>query len=615
MYYYEITLLKSPLKPLTYKSDKKIDIGMLVFVPLRNRKKLSGAVVIKEVDEPSFKCVEILDITNFKYNKNMFDIAKFISQYYVCSLGEAFSLFNPYNLDIKKSQIDNKFEVDIELSNQQKKAYDFLQKNKTALLFANTGSGKTEIYIKVIQNHLNNNKQALLLMPEISLTPQMQHRLEKAFGSSIAIWHSKVTKKKKEKILQELQENKIKLIAGARSALFLPFVDLGVIVVDEEHDESYKSDQKPRYHAKDLAVYIANKFDIQLVLGSATPSINSFSKIPYYRLKETYHNTNTKIIFDDSKVNLSNQMIDKIHHTFQKGEQVIVFLPTRANYKYQICSDCAKAVQCPFCSVGMSLHKNDKILKCHYCNYSQTIPNSCPSCGTGVILNLRVGTAQIQEELLRLFPNKTIQRFDRDSVKTDTQLRTVLKKFNDKKIDMLVGTQMLSKGHDYHNVTLAIILGIDSVLNMESYKSRQKAISLLLQTAGRSGRNGKGEVIVQTANQEIFNHYLYESDYEEFLEDEIEFAKGLYPPHMKLAKVVFAHTNAFKAQEQLNIYLQHLKKFEDIELIGSGESAIFKIANRYRYEMMLRSLKSVSLLKFLHSIDCSFASIDMDTLS
>lgn len=615
MYYYEVALLKSPLDPLTYCCADVLDIGTLVQVPLRHRKNLSAAVVIQGVDKPTFKCVEILEISQQIFDKQMMQTAKFIAQYYVCSLGEALSLYSPFDLGVQKNRSKNHFDVQIKLSQNQQKAFEFTSANQTSLLFANTGSGKTEIYIKTIEQHLNNNKQALLLMPEISLTPQMQQRLEKAFGSSVAIWHSKVSKKKKQEILQGLQQNDIKLIAGARSALFLPFVDLGVIVVDEEHDDSYKSDQKPRYHAKDLAIYLSSKYTVQVILGSATPSLNSFSKIPYYRLNETYHTTQTGLIFDDSKENLSGIMIDKIHQTFQKEEQVIVFLPTRANYKYQICSDCGKAVQCPFCSVSMSLHKNHRVLKCHYCNYTQAIPQHCPSCETGIIINLRVGTAQIQEELKSLFPNKTIEKFDRDTIKTDKQLRTLLKNFNDKKIDILVGTQMLSKGHDYHNVTLAVILGIDALLNMESYKSREKALSLLLQTAGRSGRNGLGEVVVQTSNEEIFSHYMQTVDYEEFLEDELEFRMELYPPYKKLARVIFAHSNAYKAQGEMNKYLKHLEQFKDIELIGSGESGVFKIANKYRYEMMMRSSKSVELLKFLHSINCSFASIDMDTLA
>ena len=196
----------------------------------------------------------------------------------------------------------------------------------------------------------------------------------------------------------------------------------------------------------------------------------------------------------------------------EKKEQVIVFLPTRANFKYQICKDCGTAVECPFCSVSLSLHKNKNALVCHYCNYTQAIPKKCPSCKTGTIESFRLGTAEVYEILSKKFPHKKIEKFDRDSIKTNTKLKSVLKDFNDNKIDILIGTQMLSKGHDYHNVTLAVILGIDSVLNMTSYKVREKALSLLIQIAGRSGRKGHGEVLIQTKQQKFFNNYLSVND-------------------------------------------------------------------------------------------------------
>ena len=518
MFYYELALLKSPLNNLTFQSEEKIEIGSKVKVKLQQRKVLDEAVVIKEVEKPTFKCTDISEITNEYFDEKMLQIATFVSQYYVCSLGEALSVYHCFDKNITKILNEQKFDSKIVLSQEQEKAKRFLDEKKQALLFANTGAGKTEVYIKIIEEHLNKNKQAILLMPEISLTPQMEKRLEKVFGLSVAIWHSKITKKKKDEILKGLQEGSIKLIAGARSALFLPYADLGVIVVDEEHDESYKSDSKPRFHTKDLAIYMAKKFDIQLVLGSATVSASSFHKIPFFRLESTYHDTNKSYSFDDSDANLSNKIIDKISKTINSGNQVIVFLPTRANFKYQICTTCGKSVECPYCSVSMSLHKNDLALKCHYCGYAQQIPDSCPSCHNGIIHNLRVGTAQIEEELKELFPQKTIRRFDRDEIKTNKQLKTVLNEFNKGQIDILVGTQMLSKGHDYHNVKLAVVLGIDSVLNMNSYKAREKALSLLIQIAGRSGRKGEGEVIIQTKNEEFFNHYLNESNYKEFLE-------------------------------------------------------------------------------------------------
>ena len=614
MNYYELALLKSPLNNLTFQSEESLEEGRKVEISLRNRKSFSDAVIVKKVEKPEFKCSNIENITNFFYDKRMLEMASFISQYYVCSFGEAISIFIPFSIEYKQKELDISFNSGIELSQKQTEAFHFCKEKKQALLFANTGSGKTEVYIKAIEEVLNKGGQAVLLMPEISLTPQMQKRLEKVFEKSIAIWHSKITKKKKETILKGLQEGEIKLIAGARSALFLPFSSLELIVVDEEHDESYKSDSKPRYHAKDLSIYMAKKYDKQLILGSATASISSFVKLPFYRLKETFFDTRKKIDFDDSSLDISLKVLNKIKQTLSNKNQVIVFLPTRANYKYQICTTCGKSVECPYCSVSMSLHKNDLALKCHYCGYAQQIPETCPSCNNGVIHNLRVGTAQIEEQLSEIFPEKVVKRFDRDEIKTDTKLKTILNDFNNNKIDILVGTQMLSKGHDYHNVKLAVVLGIDSVLNMNSYKAREKALSLLIQIAGRSGRKGDGEVIVQTQNAEFFSEYLQENDYSEFLKEELEFREDLYPPFLKMAKVTFAHTNGLKVKDELDKYVHILKQKPNIQVVGFGQSAIFKLSSKYRYEIILRSSNVKALLQALHSITSSMATIDMDTI-
>ena len=614
MFYYELALLKSPLNNLTFQSENQIELGTKVLIKLRQRKVLDEAVVIKEVEIPSFKCTDISEITNEYFDEKMLQIATFVSQYYVCSMGEALSVYNAFDKTIIPIFNEEKFDSKIVLSKEQEKAKEFLRQKKQALLFANTGAGKTEVYIKIIEEHLNENKQAILLMPEISLTPQMQKRLEKVFDKSVAIWHSKITKKKKEEILKGLQEGSIRLIAGARSALFLPYSNLGVIVVDEEHDDSYKSDSKPRLHTKDLSIYMAKKYDFQLVLGSATVSTSSFHKIPFFRLDETYHKTKKVYTFEDSDSNLTSTIINKISKTLNEKHQVIVFLPTRANFKYQICTSCGKSVECPYCSVSMSLHKNDLALKCHYCGYAQQIPSSCPSCHSGIIHNLRVGTAQIEEELKVLFPEKIIKRFDRDEIKTNKQLKTVLNEFNKGEIDILVGTQMLSKGHDYHNVKLAVVLGIDSVLNMNSYKSREKALSLLIQISGRSGRSGEGEVIIQTKNEDFFNHYLNESNYQEFLESELEFRQELYPPFLKMAKITFSHANGLKIKDEMESYVKVLKENKNIEIVGFGQSPIFKMANKYRYEILLRSSNIKALLNALHSIQSPNATIDMDTI-
>ena len=614
MNYYELAILKSPLQNLTYESEEIIENGSLVEVILAKRKNSNLAVVIKKVDKPDFKCSTILSIKDEFYSDFMLQIGDFISKYYICSMGFALSLFQTFNKNIVYENSSIEYKKEITLSSFQQEAKDFLDSKKQALLFAKTGAGKTEIYIKTIKEILKQGKQAVFLMPEISLTPQMEKRLEEVFDSSVAIWHSKVTAKRKKEILNKLQNGDIKLIAGARSALFLPYSNLGLIIVDEEHDNSYKSDTTPRYNAKDLAIFIAKKFDLRLILGSATPSINSFYKIPYFELDKTFYETKKSYIFENSSQNISEKTINLIKKSIENKNQTIVFLPTRANFKHQICFDCGKSVECPFCSVSMSLHKNDLALKCHYCGFAQKIPEFCPSCKTGIVRNHRVGTAEIEELLKNEFPNSIIKRFDKDSVNSEKSLKKILDEFNQNKIDILVGTQMLSKGHDYHNVKLAVVLGMDSLLNMSSYKARENALSLLLQISGRSGRNGFGEVVIETKNEEFFKYYLEESNYKEFLKSELEFRKDLYPPFVKLARVVLSSTNGLKIKEELNEIVKDLKNNKDIEVVGFGECAIFKIANKYRYEVIIRSKEVKAILNALHYLKSSNISIDMDTI-
>lgn len=613
--YYEVAFIKSPLAPLTYKSKEPLTIGSQVMVSLKNRKQENIGVILKKVEKPTFQCTDISIVLETFYTNFVIDVAFFISKYYVCSIGEALGLFIPFKNQPIDNIAKNNFDTKIILSKKQQEALEFIKKNKRSLLFANTGSGKTEIYLKAIEKALNDGKNCVYLLPEIALTPQMEKRLKKVFGEAVAIWHSKITQKKKNEMLERLASGEVKLIAGARSALFLPYQHLGLIIVDEEHDDSYKSEQKPRVNVKDLAIYLSQKYDIQVILGSATPSLNSFAKVPYFRIKETFYKTNKSFIYDNSSLKLNDLLINNIKEKLEKNEQTIIFLPTRANFKYQICSDCGKAIECPFCSVALSLHKNHKALKCHYCNYTQQIVDKCPSCKTGILKNYRLGTNELQIQLQEIFPNNQIATFDRDSVKTETNLKKILKSFNENKIDILIGTQMLSKGHDYHNVTLAIILGIDSVLNMTSYKAREKALSLALQIAGRSGRNGYGEVIIQTKNQDFFETYMEQSDYKDFLENELVERGEIYPPNIRLARVIFSHTNHQKAKELMELYVNQIIRFhQEIELVGFKECEIFKIANRYRYEILVRGKDVKKILEFLHSIDSPYATIDMDTL-
>ena len=610
MYYYQIALLKSPLDSLTYASDVKLVLGMLVEGTLS--KRTIHGVVLEEVAKPSFSCEKVHPLKDAYYSKSMIRLARFISEYYICSLGEALALFTPFT-QYNSFSANNAFDTSIQLSSEQQKAYDFIEQHPSSLLFGDTGSGKTEIYMKLFEATIQEGKQALFLLPEIGLTPQMKGRLKKHFGEKVAIWHSKISAKKKQEILTHLQSGSLSIIAGTRSALFLPFSDLGVIVVDEEHDESYKSNARPRYHARDLSLLFGQKLGCKVVLGSATPTLGSYQKVPHYRLKGTYHEASRHLIYDDDDLGLSQFVIDRIERTLHAKRQVVVFLPTRANFKYISCKQCNATVECPYCSVGMSVHHGMHALKCHYCNYTEVIPKACPKCGCEEIVATRMGTAEVCLKLKEHFKTASVQQFDRDEVRTEKQLATVLSDFNEHSIDILVGTQMLSKGHDYHGVGLAVILGVDALLNMSDFRAREKTLALVTQIAGRSGRKGHGDVVIQTKNSDFFKQYLHH--YDVFIHDELVFRRSLYPPFKKMLRLLSSHTKEEKAKGRIDDVMTFAQGMNDIDVVGYGKASIGKIAGKFRYEILLRSDSSKALIVFAHRVKHLGLEADMDPLS
>lgn len=576
-------------------------------------------VVLCSVEKPEFDTLDILDVLDQYYSKKQLELAGFISSYYICSLGDALNLIVPFNtvcsaLDVsseaKTEYSNNKF--NIELSKKQTEALEFLKKHKVSLLFGDTGSGKTEIYMKYFEEILSKNKRAIFLMPEISLTPQMQIRLEEHFKDDVVMYHSKLTPKNKKISLEKIQNGEAKIIAGPRSALFLPIKDLGLIVVDEEHDDSYKSSSRPRYNARDLAIYMGKLYDANVVLGSATPSLSSYVKFPYVRLKGGFFSSNRTFLYEKSAEDLTPTIISELKKTIEEKKQAIVFIPTRANFKHLICNDCGHTYKCVFCSIGLSVHNKSNALKCHYCNYTQAIPQRCSECGGENLVSSRLGTAEAVKNLSDEIKEANIEQFDRDVITSNTKLKKALKRFNDKESDILVGTQMLSKGHDYHGVTLAVVLGLDNLLNMPDYRSREKALSSLLQIAGRSGRKEKATVLVQSFNEEFFRAYL--DSYENFLEEEKLFREGLYPPYKKLARLLFSHKNGQKSRESMEEVKAKLSHYKNIEIVGSGKCAIEKIANKYRFEILLRSDKSTDLIKAIKASKDDLCEVDMDPI-
>ncbi len=558
------------------------------------------------------------------------EIAKFIATYYFSSLGEALALFMPHQnsrshalrgnaderLNNKISHKDmhshrdggNELELPT-LSDDQQKAYESLLEKDKALLFGVTGSGKTEIFISLMAKTIEEGKQCIFLMPEISLTPQMETRLKKYFGDRLAMWHSKLTKKKKEEILEKIYAHEIDVIAGARSALFTPLEDVGLIIVDEEHDDSYKSMMKPRYHARDMAVYMGAKLNAKVVLASATPSLGSYYKYEVVRLKKPFIETKKNYQFVEG-TSLTNAMIKKIDENFKVGEQSLLFVPTRGNFKYLYCKKCGVTHLCPYCSVGMALHRKVRHLKCHYCNYTEAIRTACTHCGHEPLTSERMGTQEVKEMVEHGIPDMVVEQFDRDSITTATKLKKALSRFENKESHLLLGTQMLSKGHDYANITLSVILGMDYMLGLGDYRARERAMSLLIQIAGRSGRAKSADVIVQSANADFFNMYI--NDYEAFLKDEMFFVEDMYPPFVSLARILISHVKEEKAGKITLDTVTKLKEFEGVEIVGQGKAPIERIANKFRFNILLRCDKRSTLLKALHQINNPLIEIDMD---
>lgn len=603
MNYYEVAILGSNLKTLTYQSELEIENLTLVKVNVQAKPK-TGCVILK-CKKPAFKTLNIEEILDKKYFPYQEKLANFISEYYVCEISQALNLFLPYS---KITTEKSTFSKTPTLSQTQENALNFIKSNKLSLLFGDTGSGKTEIYIKLINEVLNQNKQALFLMPEISLTPQIQQRLEKYFSSNIAIWHSKITAKAKEQTLENLQNGKVKLIAGARSALFLPFCNLGLIIIDEEHDDSYKSSQTPRYNARDTAIMLGKFLDIKVILGSATPKLQSYEKIPHFRLKGKFFQSKTKFIYENAINELSQNIISEISNSLKQNKQAIIFMPTRGNYKYIICQECGFNIECPYCSVSMSLHKDRNLLKCHYCNFAQILPKICPKCSSTFMEARRIGTSEVVDELRAIFPDKIIEKFDRDTIKTQKQLEKLLYKFNKQEINILVGTQMLSKGHDYHKVDLSVILGLDFMLYANDFRAREKAVSLAIQISGRSGRKDDGKVLLQSVNSDFFKNYM--QDYEIFLKEEQKYRQN-YPPNKKLLRILISHKNEKKCQELTSICLAKISNLENLEILTNGKANIEKISNNFRYHILLRSKNIKPLLKAGHL--CKMPNVIIDT--
>ena len=520
----------------------------------------------------------------------------------------------------KKSEIAEK---EIILNDEQQKAVDTIKnsENQIFLLKGITGSGKTEIYINLIKESLKQGFGSIFLVPEISLTVQMIQRLEEEFHNEVAILHSKLTDKEKREEWTFIRNGEKKIVIGARSAIFAPVQNLKYIIVDEEHENTYKQENNPRYHVKNVAIkraFLQNdnleedetvkSKKIKVILGSATPSFETYYQaqqgdIELVELTKRYKNAKLPkfevIDLNETAENFSEKLLDKISQTLQKNEQAILILNRKAFSNLLKCKDCGNIPTCPNCSISLNYYKYDNQLKCHYCGYETQFNSTCDECGSHKMRQIGAGTEKIEEELAGLFPSARIVRVDSESIKTKQNYEKVYNDFKNHKYDIMLGTQIIAKGLDFSNVTLVGVINADIILNFPDFRASEKTFQLLTQASGRAGRGEKdGEVIIQTFNSEndVIKKTI-ESDYEGYYKNEMIIRKMLnYPPFGRIVILVISATEENLVMEKAKILREEITRnvnatmnLTSNDFISDAfKSPIYKINGRYRYQIFFK---------------------------
>ena len=505
----------------------------------------------------------------------------------------------------------------LKLTEEQQKAFNIIDNSKfdEFLIYGVTGSGKTEIYLQLIQSVINKGKTAIVLVPEISLTPQMVDRFLARFGDCIAVLHSKLSIGERNEQWKNLKEDKYKILIGARSAIFAPIKNLGIIIIDEEHDSSYKSDMSPKYNAKEIAKYIAKKNDIPLVLGSATPEITTYSKSKnIIELTKRANNSNLptieivdlrKELANGNRSIISQKLHDEIEENLRNKKQTILFLNRRGFSTFVMCRDCGYTLKCKRCNISLTYHSYENELKCHYCGYTMKNITVCPSCKSKNIRHFGSGTQKLEEIIQKEFPTCSTIRMDIDTVTKKNSHEDILNKFKNENIDILIGTQMVVKGHHFPNVTLVGVIAADSSLNMGDFRANEKTFDLLVQVAGRAGReNLPGKVIIQTYSPENFCIQCSKNqDYKEFYKTEIELRKQLkYPPFCDIILFGISSFNKEEIQKASEKLYAILKKYSEdkLQVMPPLPAPIDKIKNRYRWRIVTKCKLSNSVIKIIN---------------
>ena len=595
-----------------YLKKNKINLGakqkeIVNFLKNNDRVEINDLIDILKVSKQSILSLQ---------NKNLIDIK--LEDYYR-------NPENAYTLEQKE----------IYLNEEQKNACNkvisemFDQNKKPYMLHGVTGSGKTEVYMEIIDYALSQGLDSIVLVPEIALTPQTITRFKNRFGDIVGVFHSQLSEGQKHDVYKAIKSGNIRILIGARSALFAPFNSLGVIIIDEFHETSYKSEKNPKFSAIEVAKFIANKNNISLVLGSATPSIDEYYKAKNgeYNLIEIKQRANKnplpKIEVVDMKeeLNKGNKSIfsfklqDEIKQAIKNNNQVILFLNRRGYASFVSCRSCGYVFQCENCDISLTYHKGKNIGRCHYCGYEREIPKECPECSSIYVKPFGVGTQKIEEELKVIFPELKVLRMDKDTTSKKGSLEEILNKFKNKEADILIGTQMLSKGLDFDNVTLVGILSADMILNFPDFKSFETTFQLITQVSGRAGRSDKeGKVVLQTYDTDHYSiRRAINYDFEGFYEDEIKIRKAFgYAPFNNMISVVVSGENENLVKKNIQnmydsiIYLLKGRGITDFEFIlGPNPCSISKINQNYRWQILFKDDNiEINLLKGIIKYIC-----------
>ncbi|CQR25360.1 primosome assembly protein PriA [Streptococcus varani] len=496
------------------------------------------------------------------------------------------------------------------------------QEAQTYLLQGVTGSGKTEVYLQVIEGVLRQGKTAIMLVPEISLTPQVTRRFVSRFGQQVAILHSGLSDGEKYDEWRKIERGQAKVVVGARSAIFAPLENIGAIIIDEEHEASYKQESNPRYHAREVAKLRALYHKAALVLGSATPSLESRARASrgLYGLLKLNQRANPNALLPQVQVldfreylgqqengNYTPILLEKIRQTLERKEQVVLLLNRRGYSSFVMCRDCGAVDECPNCDISLTLHMDTRSMQCHYCGFQKAIPKNCPSCSSPSIRYYGTGTQKAYQELQELFPDARILRMDVDTTRKKGAHESLLQEFGRGDADILLGTQMIAKGLDFPNVTLVGVLNADTALNLPDFRSSERTFQLLTQVAGRAGRAEKpGQVLIQTYNP---NHYAInfaqQQDYEGFYDYEMGIRRSMaYPPYTFTVGLTLSHQSddftVKKAYEVLAILKENLS--DKIQILGPTPKSIARTHNLYHYQILLKYRKEERLESVLNAI-------------